>query len=101
MSQAFCACGCGLPCTSNYRVHRGHADRVARKSRAGRVYDRSPRTHLPNAPKRALTERSCLRCDKAFMSWGAENRLCESCHQRTRDNPESIEMYQLLWFLAR
>jgi hypothetical protein len=34
-------------------------------------------------PKRhyTKTKRTCLGCDRVFMSWGPENRKCERCRQ--------------------
>lgn len=41
--------------------------------------------------------RTCLNCDKAFMSWGPENRKCEHClrlpsHLKSEKNDESYEL---------
>ncbi|KKK85146.1 hypothetical protein LCGC14_2776230 [marine sediment metagenome] len=32
----------------------------------------------PESPKPEMVERSCLKCDKSFMSEGPHNRLCRN-----------------------
>jgi hypothetical protein len=39
--------------------------------------------------------RSCLRCDKVFLSVGVQNRLCESCRQFLAAAPSPVEEHPL------
>lgn len=41
-----------------------------------------------NGRKRKLTERSCLRCDRKFMSKGFANRMCPDCLKKLLLYPE-------------
>lgn len=42
--------------------------------------------------KRKLTKRSCLRCDRDFMSDGIHNRVCPNCRD---SNKNFADMYPL------
>jgi hypothetical protein len=40
-------------------------------------------------------ERSCLRCDRVFLSEGPHNRLCESCRALLDTSPTPSPEYSL------
>jgi 5-methylcytosine-specific restriction endonuclease McrA len=42
-----------------------------------------------------LKRRSCLRCDRMFLSEGPHNRLCQSCREFLAASPTPAEEYPL------
>ena len=45
-----------------------------------------------------LTQRDCLRCDRAFNSEGPFNRLCKTCLEYLNTSPTPLEEYSIGYF---
>jgi len=58
-------------------------------ARRGRIISKAPSKQM------ALTQRDCLRCERAFLSEGAYNRLCKSCLEYLSTSPTPAEEYTL------
>lgn len=57
---------------------------------------RRARTGLKSPSKKiALTQRDCLRCDRAFPSEGPYNRLCKTCLEYLNTSPTPAEEYTI------
>jgi hypothetical protein len=55
---------------------------------------------VPTSPQSSskntkLTQRECLRCDRAFPSEGPFNRLCKTCLEYLNTSPTPIEEYSV------
>lgn len=72
--ERLCECGCGQPCWKGYRVARGHSRHTSYYTPSAR-----PKHTKHKPPKPAKKERSCLRCNRTFVSEGAHVRLCGGC----------------------
>ena len=48
-----------------------------------------PREYQKPRPKQTMTRRTCLRCDRAFLSEGNHHRLCTTCRQVLTQEPTS------------
>jgi hypothetical protein len=59
---------------------------------------RRARTTTEARPKKiGLTERNCLRCDRAFPSKGPYNRLCKTCLETLNASPTPDEEYTICY----
>lgn len=71
---------CGSIFKSKYQEHK-YCGKYCRdktyKSRVGA--DEMPRPKISHEVP--LTERICLKCRKAFLSWGVGNRMCTRCRR--------------------
>jgi hypothetical protein len=56
-------------------------------ARTARIGSKSPSKNIK------LTQRDCLRCDRAFPSEGPFNRLCKTCLEYLNSSPTPIEEY--------
>jgi 5-methylcytosine-specific restriction endonuclease McrBC regulatory subunit McrC len=57
---------------------------------------RTARTNLKTSSKNVnLTQRDCLRCERAFHSEGPFNRLCKTCLEYLNSSPTPIEEYTI------
>jgi hypothetical protein len=43
-------------------------------------------------------QRTCLRCDRTFLSFGPHNRLCQACRETLEASSTPEEAYPLLLF---
>lgn len=50
---------------------------------------------IPKAVRAQIKSRACLRCDKAFLSWGADHRLCQTCREHLSGEPTPEEPYEV------
>ncbi len=48
-----------------------------------------------SSKKRKLTQRDCLRCERAFHSEGPFNRLCKPCLEYLNTSPTPMEEYTI------
>jgi len=57
---------------------------------------RTARTNLKTSSKNInLTQRDCLRCERAFHSEGPFNRLCKTCLEYLNSSATPIEEYTI------
>jgi hypothetical protein len=49
----------------------------------------------PSSKDAKLTQRDCLRCDRAFLSEGPFNRLCKTCLEYLNTSPTPMEEYTI------
>ena len=116
---AFLSCGTlwtnRVPCTLPIKLHRrsgGPAEYpcviacshrrsqlIASRSQVRRknIMARMARNYVkPSRRTKKVKRRSCLRCDREFLSEGPHHRLCHTCRQVIAASPSPVEEYSVV-----
>lgn len=68
----------GMASCAACRARYGRGAQAKTEARERNTYERK-------VPAQQMTRRECLRCDRAFDSWGKANRLCPACRHPQHD----------------
>jgi hypothetical protein len=71
------------------RSHSPHGEGGGAMTHTARTSQKS------SSKKSQLTQRDCLRCDRAFDSEGPFNRLCKACQEYLNASPTPMEEYTI------